>query len=257
MKATALPFVARNQEIARRLNETGDSLDKIAADYGISRERVRQIARDHFGIRSSNRPAKIAAIERIKADHARHEAERLHLEQEEASIVAQVRRMVEGERMSARGAAIRLGFSGRKEEAYVTRLAREAGIISTWSRHPANQALRERLGIKRGAYCRKVVVREPRVAKAASPSIAPKAPPRNGIPDDTRRKIFKLANQGWKTAAIGRACGIPGYKVRELLDRYPHSTWGALAQTPQQPTRDARQQSDLVAVLDEHLRRTA
>jgi hypothetical protein len=79
--------------------------------------------------------------------------------------------------------------------------------------------------------------------------------PNNGMADDTRRKIFKPANEGWAAAAIGRACGIPSHKVRGLLDRYPHSTWGALAQAPQQTTRK-EQHDDLAAVLNDHLRAT-
>jgi uncharacterized protein YaiL (DUF2058 family) len=124
------PYETRNREIIRRLNRTDDTLEAIAADYGITRERVRQIG-DRVGIDGRNRPTRVAAAEQSRAEReqelADREAERLH----RRAIAAQIRSMVEGERISVRQARMRLGFHGRKAEAYIARLARDAGIIST------------------------------------------------------------------------------------------------------------------------------
>lgn len=45
----------RNAEIARRVRDTWDTLEEIGADHGISRERVRQIAKE-LGVSRNGRP---------------------------------------------------------------------------------------------------------------------------------------------------------------------------------------------------------
>ena len=43
-------------------------MEEIASDYGITRERVRQIGKERFGIDSRTQPVKIATIKHAKAE---------------------------------------------------------------------------------------------------------------------------------------------------------------------------------------------
>jgi hypothetical protein len=116
-------------EIARRWHT--DTMEAIAKDLGITRERVRQIGMN-LGLPAHSIAVHARADERRQAKHQAKDERRQRQQQQ----IAQLRDLVENQGLSVLQAARQLGLS--RSQAWYR--AQAAGIVSMFGRWPQNKA---------------------------------------------------------------------------------------------------------------------